>query len=331
MTHETPIRGNELQLLLNLPYPELEVSYPMTGIPLLRATQTREGVEIRLLTTPTSFEKNTDSDLWRRERPSWNDLLECFLASGAANFTNMDDFKKALTSYPRTGRVYYAPDTNILYHGFLTTSNLVEPSKVLLSGTVKEEIRAQLNHKHGPHHIDELKKSSRYQRQLWDMLLNQRMKLSRKTAALALAEYEALSSRSLLVEPASSTTPDKEKNDEVFTRTVSGYRRDHSIYPVVLTCDAAIVDLCKLEKLDYFLFYLPQTIESGLVGHRCFIRLVQLLANVMGFLKVGKVTILGEYQGRRSPGELKVIFPNGDYEWFMKHLTISRKLQGMKI
>ena len=54
--------------------------------------------------------------------------------------------------------------------------------------------------------------------------------------------------------------------------------------------------------------------------------LIQKLANVMGFLKVGKVTLLGEYQGRRGVDELKVIFPNGDYDWFTKHLRISRKL-----
>jgi hypothetical protein len=47
---------------------------------------------------------------------------------------------------------------------------------------------------------------------------------------------------------------------------------------------------------------------------------------VIGFLKVGKVTLMGEYQGRKASDELKVIFPNGDYDWFTKHLKISRNL-----
>jgi hypothetical protein len=326
VTHEATISGDELQLLLNLPYPELEVTYPMTGIQLFRATQVREGVQLHVLASPTSFDDKTDSDLWRRERPTWNDLIECSLASGATTYTNLPDFKGALNGYSRTGRVYYAPDTNILYDGFLTTTQLIDPNKVILSDTVKEEIRAHLNYKHGPHQIEELKHSTPYNHQLWDMLLNQRMKQSRKAAALALREYEALSSHALLVEAAAQTTSDKERNDDVFTRTISFYKRIHGVYPVVLTCDAAMVDYCKIENLDYFLFQLPKTIESGLVTHRCFMRLIQTLANVMGFLKVGKVIILGEYQGRRGPDELEVIFPNGDYDWFIKHLKISRNL-----
>lgn len=330
MTREATIRGGELQLLLNLPYPELEVSYPMTGIPLLRATQTRDGVELRIHATRTSFEEQTDSDLWGKERPTWNDLQECFLASGATRYTNLDDFKKSQAGLSKTGRVYYAPDTNILYNGFLTTSGLIEPGKVLLSGTVKDEIKARLNYKYDPRQIEELKKSSRYQHHLWDLLLNQRMKQSRKTAALALTEYETLSSSALIVEHASVTSNDKERNDEIFTRTVSGYKQSHGVLPVVLTCDAAMVDFCAIENLDYFLFYQPKTLESGLVTHRCFMRLLHLLTNVLGFLKVGKVTMIGEYQGRRTHDELKLIFPNGDYEWFTKHLTISRKLRELK-
>jgi hypothetical protein len=161
MTHEATIRGDELQLLLNLPYPELEVSYPMTGIPLIRATQTREGVEVRLLATSTSFDESTNSGLWEKERPNWSDLKECFLASGATSYTNLDDFKKILTTLARTGHVYYAPDTNILYNGFLTSTNLIEPNKIILSGTVKDEVKAKLNQKHGSHHIDEMKNNSR--------------------------------------------------------------------------------------------------------------------------------------------------------------------------
>jgi hypothetical protein len=326
VTHEATISGDELQLLLNLPYPELEVTYPMTNIPLFRATQVREGVQLHVLASPTSFEDRTDSDLWSRERPTWNDLIECSLASGATAYSNLAGFKEALNGYSRTSRVIYAPDTNILYHGFLTATQLIDPNKIILSDTVKEEIKAHLNYKHGPHQIDELKRSTPYNHQLWEMLLNQRMKQSRKAAALALREYEALSGHALLVEAAAQTTADKERNDDIFTRTISSYRRIHGVYPVILTCDAAMVDLCKIENLDYFLFQLPKTIESGLVTHRCFMRLIQTLANVMGFLKVGKVTILGEYQGRGGAEELKLMFPNGDYDWFTKHLRISRKL-----
>jgi hypothetical protein len=279
-----------------------------------------------VIATPTSFEDRTDSDLWSRERPTWNDFLECYLSSGVTTYTNLDDFNKALNGYSRVGHVYYAPDTNILYNGFLTTSKLVDPNKVLLSGTVKEEIKAHLNYKHGPLHIDELKRCTFYNRQLWEMLLNQRMKQSRMAAALALTEYEALSSHAALVEPTEHTTADKERNDDVFTRTISAHKRAHGDIPIVLTCDSAMVDYCEIENLEYFLFQLPKTIESGLVTYRCFISLIHKLANVMGFLKVGKAILLGEYQGRRSPDELKAIFPNGDYDWFTKHLRISRNL-----
>lgn len=327
MTRDVTIQGYELQLLLNLPYPELEVSYPMTNVPILRATQTREGVKIHMLATPTVFELRTDSELWIKERPTWNDLIQCSLASGAITYTNLHEFKQALNGYNCINRVYYAPDTNILYNGFLTNSG-IDPKQVMLSGTVNGEIRANLNWKYNIHQIKEIKQSTTYNHQLWEVLLNQRMKQSRKAAGLALTEYKTLSSHALLVESIEETTSDKEKNDDTFARTISQYKRVHGVFPVVLTCDAAMVDFCEIENLEYFLFQLPKTIESGTVSHKTFARLIENLAAVFGFIKVGKVTILGEYQGRRGHDELKVIFPNGDYDWFIKHLRISKMLLG---
>lgn len=327
MTRDVTIQGDELQLLLNLPYPELEVSYPMTNIPILRATQTREGVKIHMLATPTSFEQKTDSELWIKERPTWSDLIQCSLASGAVTYINLPEFKHTLDGQNHISRVYYAPDTNILYNRLLTNSNLVEPKQTLLSATVKEEIRARLNSKYNQYQIKELKQTTSYNHQLWDLLLNQRMKQSRKAAGLALTEYESLSNQATLVESIEKTTSDKEKNDDTFTRTISNHKRVHGVLPIVLTCDAAMVDYCKIENLDYFLFQLPKTMESTSVTHSCFARLIMNLAAVFGFVKVGKVTILGEYQGRRGSNELKVTFPNGDYDWFTKHLRISRMLR----
>lgn len=51
-------------------------------------------------------------------------------------------------------------------------------------------------------------------------------------------------------------------------------------------------------------------------------RLLHFLTNALGFFKVGKVTMLEEYPERISHDELKMIFSNGNYEWFMKHLAI---------
>jgi hypothetical protein len=327
MTREITIKGNELQLLFNLPYPEHEFSYPMTNTPLLRYKQTTEGAKIQVLATPHSFEGKVESDLWEKEKPTWNDLLQTSLASDIITFPNLPEFKEAHKGYSKTKRLYYAPDTNILYNGFLTSSQLIEPTKVLLSGTVKDEIRARLNNKYNNHHLDELKHHGGYNRTLWDMLLNQRMKQSRKADALALPEYVQLSSQATLAESTTPTTADKEKNDAIFAQTVSSYGKQHGIFPVVLTCDAAMVDHCKLENLEYFLFQLPKTIESRQVSHKSILSFTQKLANVLGFLKIGKVTVLGEYQGRGDPDELKVIFPNGDYDWFAKHLKISRQLR----
>src|SRR5690606_32920216 len=107
------------------------------------------------LANQRSFEGKVESDLWEKEKPIWNDLLQCSLASGIVTFPNLPEFKEALKGYSKTKRLYYAPDTNILYNGFLTSSQLIEPTKVLLSGTVKDEIRARLNNKYNNHHLDE--------------------------------------------------------------------------------------------------------------------------------------------------------------------------------
>ena len=158
--------------------------------------------------------------------PSYNDFAGCLLVSGIISYDNLEQFKEMLNHYRSLKkRVYFCPDTNVIYHGFVSTSSLFKPEEILLVETTREETEAFLNFKYSPHIISDLKKLTKYQPFLLDEFINRRMKKSRLAAYIALKEYRNLRKLAIEVEGIERSTEDREANDFTIVKTLRRLRR----------------------------------------------------------------------------------------------------------
>jgi len=265
--------------------------------------------------------------VWARERANLNDLQECFLCAGVTEYSNVEEFhakRRMLDNLKQ--RVAYVPDTNLLYHGFLSKQGDLTFEDVVLVSSVQDEIEASLNYKYSDVQIAEMKRGALYQKHLVDVLRNRRMKSSRKAAYLALRKYRRLRDRCPQIDSVMETGSDKERNDVVIAKTASEYRKENPVYPVLLTCDALMTDICESEGLEHFLFKFPQSWETYDVDLGRLLELIRLTACTLGFLKVNNVAIIGEYGGKRSLDELRVTFPGARGDEFIRDLMMSREL-----
>jgi hypothetical protein len=87
---------------------------------------------------------------------------------------------------------------------------------------------------------------------------------------------------------------------------VADFFKERNLYPVVLTCDAMLKDVCEAYGIDYFLLELPRRIAAGAATSRMVHKLLENLSNVFGFIKINNMILYGEYRGKH-PGELKLV------------------------
>lgn len=261
------------------------------------------------------------------EKPDYGDLLECFLGAGVMGYPNQREFekKRRMLENLKT-RVAYFPDTNVLYHRFLSNYAGVTRSETALVETTRKEIEAALNFKYTQPQVRALKGEAKYQGHLVDGLLSRRMKNSRKAAYLALREYRDIGEKAIQVPAVGETGPEKERNDLVFARSIEAYVRGSTVYPVVLTCNGVMTDVCEVCGLDYFLFRVPRRIKGGDVPAGRFLTLLQLASGVYGFVRLNGVLVIGEYGGKRDHDEVKVFLDGERAERFRRDLEISRGL-----
>ena len=215
---EEVIAVDELQILLNLIDDEISIMYPLySHFQLLTASATspdEDCYRLKIIQREHDFEKQELSQ--NPEMPSYNDFIEYLLASGILGYENKEDFAERLKHYKSLKKkVYFCPDTNIIYHRFISSSELIKPSEILFVETVREEIEASLNFKYSPVQIAEMKRSVRFQPFLLDEFVNRRMKKSRIAAYIALREYRTLKAQAVEVEGVEKSSSDKEGNDMI--------------------------------------------------------------------------------------------------------------------
>ena len=95
-----------------------------------------------------------------------------------------------------------------------------------------------------------------------------------------------------------------------------------------------MVDLCKFEGVEYFLFELPHVVKADYCTTTQFLELIFKLAVVFGLVKLNSVIIYGEFKGKSSnrPNELKLKFLDTKlYTDFQKDLNICKRLQKLGI
>jgi len=328
--NDVVISVDELQILLNM-QDEISLMYPFyPHFQLFTAVPEEESFKLKVLIGEYDFDKQVEKlDEYGKEMPNYNDFLGCMLSSGVMTYRNLDEFKERLKAYDRMKKkVYYCPDTNIIYHMFISSSSIRD---IVLVDTVKQEIESSLNFKYSPSLISELKKLVRYQSFLLDEWVNKRMKKSRK-AYIALREYREIRDRAIEVEGVEKSTNDSEQNDRIIVRTVKRFEKERSSLPILLTADISMVDICELEGIEYFLFEFPHVIEADYCSAESMLELVYSLAVVFGLIRLNSVVIFGEFKGKSRMDELKLRFLDEKiFEKFERDLRICRKLMALGI
>jgi len=155
MEDEPQVTKDELQILLNLLGPRIKISYPLYSSDLVKARTTSDGYRIDIKVDKTAMEKETDRfGSQASEMPSYSDLLDCFLCAGIISYENLDGFNEMYDRFSSSSkRVFYCPDTNILYHRFLSNYGKIEYNKVGVVEIVRDEIKASINYKYSSNQI----------------------------------------------------------------------------------------------------------------------------------------------------------------------------------
>lgn len=260
--------------------------------------------------------------------PSHNDVFDCLLNSGVIQYDNLKEFEKKRRTYRNLNRtVYFCPDTNILYQGFISNSNLIKPDEILLVNTVRDEVESALNYKYNNHQINELKKLANFHGHLFDELSNKRVKRSRRAAYLAMQDYRLIRDEAIKLEPVRESKPDSRENDITIVKTLRKYEKESSSLPVLITADNLVTDICETEGVEYFHLRIPHKIESSHCTPKQLRKLIYNLTVLLGFIKVNNTILFGEYKGKTNPGDLKARFLNANiFQEFKRELKICRQL-----
>lgn len=269
--------------------------------------------------------------------PDYHDFRDCLRTSGIMPLVNINDFKKKLKGYKSLkASVKFSLDTNLLYHGFISNYGLIKPSDIVLVETVLHELKGQLNKKYKPFDITKMKKHTGYEKHLINELLNKRKKRSRKAAYLALKEFKFIRSGVAdIIEPSEEPIRSEGINDKIIVRTLVDFgAKENHIFPVLLTADDAMVDLCEAEGLEYFKFDLPYNIRNTVCSFRQLRDLVFNMSVVFGFIKINSIIIFGEFAEKSSnrPSELKLRFLNEEILTdFQREHSICKELMELGI
>lgn len=327
---ELVIRKAELQLPINLLQKRgLRVDYPLYEMPLLEAYPSGNGYRIKVLTGRREFSKFLrDKREFYNELPQYRDFHEAFLAAGIITYENVDEFRERLELFRSlTKGVVFSPDTNVLYHSFISNFEPLRDYEIIIVDLVKEEIENAMNFKYRPSEIKALKRVLHHGEFL-DEFHNRRKKRSRKAAYVALREFEKLKYRAIEVQAVKNSG---HSNDERIIKTIKEFDKSNAPLTVLLTADVAMTDIARLEGVEYFLFKYPHEEPDEVFASAYGLRsLIFNLAVVFGVVSVNNVPVLGEFGGKSRLDELK-LYPRKWFEELNFHLRICRKIMGLEI
>jgi len=329
---EKVIEKPELQILINLIQmrDKLRISAPLYNIPLLEAYPYKDGYKIRTLAKEEDFHKVLrGKERYLYDLPTYRDFYECFLSSGIINYANINEFQKKLDMYKSlTKRIIFAPDTNLLYHAFLSKLRGLGGIQIAIVDLVKKEIENSMNFKYKPTHLKELRKVL-HNSHLLQEFSNRRMKKSRKAAYIALKEYEKIKDKIIEVK---SINEKVNTNDELIIKTLREFDKNTPALVVLLTADIAMTDIAKIEGVEYFLFEYPheELGEHYASGYQLR-TLIFNLAAVFGVIEMNNVLIFGEFRGKTGLNELKLIFKKDIHQEFYFHWKLCKKLMELEI
>ncbi|MBA3046550.1 MAG: hypothetical protein KKH41_01590 [Candidatus Thermoplasmatota archaeon] len=337
MMSGTKIALDELQVLINLlDSDNMSVSYPLYDFDLIRPRPRSDGY---MLDIPRNlnFDENVSKFAgYEREMPDFYDFRTCMISSGILDFINLGEIKDSVLNYRKSHRgARFGLDTNMMYNNFVRNHDFIGPEEVVLIDIVLDEIKHHLNKKYTEYQISSMERLAGPRGEPLGELYNRRMKMSRKAANLALAEWNYLRlGGARTVESKGKYCTENQDCDRIIVETFLGHDKKTTEVIILLTADEGMIDYCKADGIEHIKCDLPHRVESVECEFRDFNRLIFVLAKIFGFVKVGPAVIYGEYRGYTSNDDdvLKVVTDNSEMHRRLEmELGICRRLRGLGI
>ena len=330
------IHYEELNVLVNLiPEDKRSIKYPLYDFDLIDVEEAPDGYRLEIRNTDRFDDRISDFGRLRGEVPNYDDLRSAMMSSGILKIANLDQVKEEIERYEKAKNgVRFALDTNMLYHNFVRNHPFIDPKEVVLVDTVKEEIKNMSNKKYSKEQMQALKGYAPRYKELLDELWNRRVKRSRK-ASLALRDWIYLiDNDARVIEAVGESSSEEGVSDQIIVESLKEHDDNISQFTVLLTADDALIDLCKMESLEYIKCDMEHEVGSIDCGYKQLRNLLYDMANTFGFIKFGPVIIYGVYRGYTSnrPDVLKVKTQNNKlHEGLEKELETCRKLKELEI
>jgi len=326
----------ELNILVNLiPEDRRLIKYPLYDFNLVNVKEASDGYMLEIKNTDKFEDNISDFGRYQGEVPNYNDFRSAMMSSGILKIANLDQVKEEIDRYEKAkSGVRFALDTNMLYHNFVRNHPFIDPKDVILVETVKEELKNVLNKKYSKKDIQALKGYAPRFKELLDEFGNRRIKKSRK-ASLAHRDWQYLiDNDARVIETARESSSKEGEPDQIIVESLKEHDDNISQFTVLLTADDALIDLCKMESLEYIKCDMEHEVGSIDCGYKQLRNLLYDMANTFGFIKFGPVIIYGVYRGYTSnrPDVLKVKTQNNKlHEGLEMELETCRKLKELEI
>ncbi len=337
MSHDScKIHYDELNVLINLiPERKWVISYPLYDFEMIKVCSHTKGYRLEIKNDDRFDEFTSKFNEYRKEVPGYNGLRSAMLSSGVLEIANIGQVREEVERYNKSkSGVRFALDTNLLYDNFVRNHEVIDAQDVILVDTVKEEIKNKANKKYGKNDIRSLKILSPRNEDLFDELWNKRIKKSR-TASLAMMDWVYLvDNDARVIETDIDPSSEEGGADRIIVERLKDQDDNISQFLVVMTADDAMIDLCKIENMEYIKCDLEHQVSSTICDFKSFRNLLFDMARIFGFIKFGPVIIFGEYRGYTSnqPNLLKVKTQNRRlFKELERDLDICRKLDELDI
>lgn len=333
--NEILIQSSELQILLNLMARDIIVlDYPLYDLKMVHARPFDDGYRIHVLTDADEILNKYEYSTYTDELPSFDDIKYCLLLSGIIQYDNMDAFREKLSAFNRLERtVYFAPDTNLFYQRAISRLNIPNPHYLVVD-TVYDEIESSINHKYHAHLLYEMEQDAEYHGELLKELSNRKPKKSRKAAYIAMLEYKSIRDNILETKAGELSTTYPEKNDQIIVKAIRDFQESNQhVYPVILTADTNMAELCIAKGPECFHFTYPSSVEVDHCTPYQLRDLIYFLARVCGLIKCNSVIIYGEYSHKAwNDDSLKLVFQDAAlYERFIEDHRLCMELMELGI
>jgi hypothetical protein len=333
---DVEITAAEMQLLLNSISVENDkiwfaVSFPLfNDFQLFKAKPEGPGYTIDIGTIDFNA-IHTQIPQYAEEFPNYQDFKECFLASGCIQYDNVADFLNRHKNYKdKNKRVFFSPDSNILYHGFLSSkASFLSKERIPIAPTVHNEIEDAMNHKYDKATIDDMKSKLRFNSDLIKGWLNNRVKRSRKAAYLAMREKNRL--LTFKVAEIEGRPTNYAKKDLQILKELQQFMDQSRSDVIYLTADRTSQDFCEMNNIEYFLFTTPANVDVQRCAAQAFCELLFDLTAIFGVVRVHRTFLFCEFPSKTTLDQLKVRFATEKhYAQFTKDLKICRRLMAFK-